>query len=46
MISQRVRSSSEPAGRTDTLASTRMEPSSIRASDTPMESRMARSSRT
>jgi hypothetical protein len=35
LISVRVRSSSEPAGRTDTLASTRNVPFSISASEMP-----------
>ncbi len=44
MISQRVPSSKVPAGRTDTLASTRMDPSSMRPSDAPVATRMPRSS--
>ena len=44
--SQRVRSSSEPVGRTETLASTRIEPSSILASLTSMARRMSRNSET
>ena len=44
LISQRVPSASLPAGRIDTLASTRIEPSSILASLTPVATRMARSS--
>jgi hypothetical protein len=44
--SQRVPSSAEPSRRTDTLASTRRLPSSMRASDTPVASSTARSSLT
>ena len=46
LISQRVPNTPLPSGRTDTLASTRIEPSSILASLTPVASRMARSSLT
>ena len=46
LISHRVPSSASPAGRTDTLASTRIDPSSIFPSDTPVATRMARSSAT
>ena len=46
LISHRVRSSSEPSGRTEMLASTRSEPSSIFPSLTPQATRIARSSDT
>ena len=46
LISARVPNASVPAGRMDTLASMRSDPSSIRASDAPMATRMARSSLT
>jgi hypothetical protein len=44
LISQRVPRASEPTGRTDTLASTRSEPSSIFPSLTPVATRIDRSS--
>ncbi len=44
LISQRVRSSSEPAGRTETLASTRRVPFSISASEIPSSTIVCRSS--
>ena len=46
LISHRVPRSGEPARRTDTLASTRNEPSSILPSEAPVATRMARSSLT
>ena len=46
LISQRVPSTVSPRGRTETLASTRIEPSSILASLTPVASRIERSSLT
>ena len=44
LTSTLVPSSDVPTGRTDTLASTRIEPSSIFTSDTPMACSTARSS--
>ena len=44
LISQRVPKASVPAGRTETLASTRMDPSSIRPSEAPVATRIPRSS--
>ena len=44
--SQRVPSSTWPTGRTDTLQSTRMDPSSIFPSEAPMATRIERSSLT
>ena len=44
LISQRVPNAVVPAGRTETLASTRMEPSSMRPSDAPVAIRIPRSS--
>ena len=46
LISQRVPNSACPTGRTDTLQSTRIEPSSIFPSEAPMATKMARSSPT
>ena len=46
LTSQRVPSSSWPTGRTDTLQSTRMDPSSIFPSEAPMATRIERSSLT
>ena len=45
LISVRVRSSSDPAGRTDTLASTRSVPFSISASEIPVSTIVCRSRR-
>ena len=44
LISQRVRSSSVPAGRTETFASTRSVPFSISASEMPSSTIVCRSS--
>ena len=44
LISHRVPNSALPAGRTETLASTRIEPSSMRPSDAPVATRMPRNS--
>ena len=46
LISQRVPNADDPTGRTETLASTRMEPSSMRPSDAPVAIRIPRSSET
>ena len=44
LISQRVPNASVPTGRTETLASMRMEPSSMRPSEAPVATRIPRSS--
>ena len=44
LTSQRVPNSLDPTGRTETLASTRMDPSSMRPSEAPVATRIPRSS--
>ena len=46
LTSQRVPNSAWPTGRTDTLQSTRIDPSSIFPSEAPMATRIERSSLT